>query len=210
MTKTKKTNWDFKLGKKYLIKLELFQPTHREENKSHQPTNFANSTLQRAVLLGSSVPVLESQSNEMKIKVSWSASVSLDILSSLGTTWPKIRILTFMLLTEIISMSLLTLKYSTRSLQVTLDPLISFSTKFSGASSNGIKFRSSFLNSSSISSKIQSISRKRWLVFNLVSPKGTLIAHNPSKSTVSQLRAAFLRYLKAYIHNTALVNSNYS
>lgn len=137
-------------------------------------------------------------------------SVSLDILSSLGTTWPKIRILTFMLLTEIISMSLLTLKYSTRSLQVTLDPLISFSTKFSGASSNGIKFRSSFLNSSSISSKIQSIARKRWLVFNLVSPKGTLIAHNPSKSTASQLGAAFLRYSKAYIHNIALVNSNYS
>lgn len=68
-TKTKKTNWDFKVGKKYLIKLELFQPIHREENKN-QPTNFANSSLLRAVLLGNSVPVLESQSNEMKIKVS--------------------------------------------------------------------------------------------------------------------------------------------
>lgn len=84
-------------------------------------------------------------------------------------------------------MSLLTLKYSTRSLQVTLDPLISFSTKFSGASSNGIKLRSSLLKSSSISSKIQSIPGKKWLVFNLASPKGTLIAHNPSKYTVSQL-----------------------
>lgn len=88
-------------------------------------------------------------------------SGSLDILSSLGTTCPKIRILSFKPLTEIISMSLLTLKYSTRSLQVTLDPLISFSTKFSGASSNGTKFRSSFLKSSSISSKIQSISEKK-------------------------------------------------
>lgn len=46
-----------------------------------------------------------------------------------------------------------TLKYSTRSLQVTLDPLISFSTKFSGASSNGTRFRSSRLKSSSISSR---------------------------------------------------------
>lgn len=45
-----------------------------------------------------------------------------------------------------------TLKYSTRSLQVTLEPLISFSTKFSGASSNGTRFRSSRLKSSSISS----------------------------------------------------------
>ena len=49
-------------------------------------------------------------------------------------------------------MSFPTLKYSTRSLLVTLDPLISFSTKFSGASSNGTRFRSSLLKSSSISS----------------------------------------------------------
>jgi hypothetical protein len=34
---------------------------------------------------------------------------------------------------------------------VTLDPLISFSTKFSGASNNGTRFRSSRLKSSSIS-----------------------------------------------------------
>lgn len=34
---------------------------------------------------------------------------------------------------------------------MTLDPLISFSTKFSGARSNGTRFRSSRLNSSSIS-----------------------------------------------------------
>lgn len=167
-TKTKKNPtqlWFQSRGKKNLIKLELFQPIHREENKNHQPTNFAKSSLLRAVPLGSSVPVLESQSNEMKIKVSWSVSVSLDILSSLGTTWPKIRILSFKLLTEIISMSLLTLKYSTRSLQVTLDPLISFSTKFSGASSNGTKFRSSFLKSSSISIKFNQFQEKEVVSF---------------------------------------------
>lgn len=76
-------------------------------------------------------------------------------------------------------MSLLTLKYSTRSLQVTLDPLISFSTKFSGASSNGTKFRSSFLKSSSISGKIQFQKTILSSLFNLIFPKGTLITHNP-------------------------------
>lgn len=47
-----------------------------------------------------------------------------------------------------------TLKYCTRSLQVTFEPLISFSTRFSGASSNGTRFRNSLWKSSSMSSGI--------------------------------------------------------
>lgn len=45
----------------------------------------------------------------------------------------------------------LTLKYCSRSLQVIFTPPISFSTRFSGDSSVGTRFTSSFLKSSSIS-----------------------------------------------------------
>lgn len=59
------TNYNPKVGKS----IEVFQPIYKQRKKEN-PHNFANSSLQRATLLGSCVPVLESQSNEMKTKVS--------------------------------------------------------------------------------------------------------------------------------------------